>query len=37
MINAETLSVGFLGIDPEHTESVKVEGQEVKIELSRAA
>jgi isoleucyl-tRNA synthetase len=37
MISAETLSTGDLVGDPEHSEVVRVEGREVKIELSRAA
>jgi isoleucyl-tRNA synthetase len=36
IINAETLSVGTLQEEPEYTETVKVEGQEVTISLSRA-
>jgi isoleucyl-tRNA synthetase len=36
MINAETLTVGALTKEPEHSETVKVEGQELTIKLSRA-
>jgi isoleucyl-tRNA synthetase len=36
VINAETLTVEELENEPEHSETVKVEGQEVTIALSRA-
>jgi isoleucyl-tRNA synthetase len=36
MINAETLTVGALTKEPEHSENVKLEGQELTIKLSRA-
>jgi isoleucyl-tRNA synthetase len=36
LINAETLTVGVLESEPEHTETVKIEGQEVTIALARA-